>query len=1508
MRHCLNLVLILLAFCSTASAQYQTLDFNVTKPDPALYTTDIPASAFTPEGLKLEMKKGVTYTLMSKDLYSSEYCFDLQFDVPQRGQSGRFYIDTVLENTQMKRKAVGSYASRGPQAQDGGVLRYYKDGKPQTLKWGDGLTDASQIHGVDGRRQHIEWIRMNKVGRRIFCLFKVKEDQYGWAGVSSYPRPTFFQEDCDAYQVGFTIRCDDDFAGTVLIRKLQLSGPAVKPRDKTNHTFLFDFGPINQELEDDFTPISELTMYDPQAGYGWVIPDPDKLWRSVDGEVPQATDKMIADNHLAPLPTDVEGWYISWLRQAYWCELNDRRLFSSASMGGDWIEFFKQWLDLKTPLERDYVGLSKPHQFSRDHMARRDIDERRASQYIDDDCDGEFRVDLPNGQYNLILGVGWSGDWMSSGEYAGFNVDINGRVRKKGLTGNWRRVTQQPIRNVEVNDGKMDIRFFADVRKTMNNYRTADTGVGWHINYIVILPAEERELMNEWEWKIIKKRGEKIRKVTFVEGEAPQLHNENGFISLNGKPFHFVKIMGNFHPGASDYYPYYQLGTLLQGDSAISGSQHFFKPDWEKLSYSDDYPWDLIDRLNVTYSWDLLSDLHGNSILSFVPHQVSGEGTPTMDSRGRINRYNVQPPLNSALGHEIQKEAFTMLANQIGVHPGWAGHFLYEELWHPDEAGYDDQSLLQYWGWLQRKYQTIEALNTDWGTKYAGFDEITPPPPGQKEFYEYTPQWVNFRTFRGWAQVQMIKTAMELVHKLEPQHISLGAKGDYGTQTWYPAEFLDMFGWYSPYLASSVSRFFGNTPVCGMYMFNCEHAYLDGRRQVDHKPGPRQYQGREERDMYNRMVSAAFKGAKGFWSEWYTNGMCHAFHRPGPIQRDASKYRIIHWTGQLAFYEPEAFTGPPVQLERAATQASAANQMFQRLAPLWLPAKPPQPKVLLAINETSNFLSFFGDRPYADLEDVSLRVLKSANLPVDVLHLPYVKDLSPYKLIVMAETTAAVSKAEVERLKQFVANGGKLIIINGGGFSDSDHPRRYTGNENKDEVFPLEAFADAGGYDLIAGNRWHMDMGKMDVRWLKTDVAPEFADNQPLGAWNTEHYLKARPGSTVFLKGTLEKGGKEVDIGILSKDRNIVAIRMPSKTASDDLIHPIARFFRKLTDSWNIDDRVVMDGVDDAWDSYAGYLQGDGYTLATVCNDNETNRLKTALKLRMLAPGQYTITDVTGLKPELSRKADGGLTIKPDPQASVMKVLATLSNEQLAKDGIACDVAPREARILLIRPANENTWVSVYKPTLTWLVHKPLTIAYGTSPADKNGAESLRVALEKVGVKVEVTPVTSVKVRHERREVRINPEYDDRKPNENTSKWYLLDTFENDLVDGDRNVIAVGSAQTNSLVDLWGKPGTFSYDKSAEKITAEYPGKGRGVIGIVEGINSAVYDPQSQCRDGLIVGGSDDAGTTAAVNKLVDLVAQYCKNPPPIAVPPPGPAERAKAEAAAAGAATAPAQ
>jgi len=51
------------------------------------------------------------------------------------------------------------------------------------------------------------------------------------------------------------------------------------------------------------------------------------------------------------------------------------------------------------------------------------------------------------------------------------------------------------------------------------------------------------------------------------------------------------------------------------------------------------------------------------------------------------------------------------------------------------------------------------------------------------------------------------------------------------------------------------------------------------------------------------------------------------------------------------------------------------------------------------------------------------------------------------------------------------------------------------------------------------------------------------------------------------------------------------------------------------------------------------------------------------------------------------------------------------------------------------------------------------------------------------------------------------------------------------------------------------------------------------VIGWIDAVNAPTYDLRSQARDAVFAGGSDKAGTEAAVRKLVDLIAAHC--PPP---------------------------
>ena len=70
---------------------------------------------------------------------------------------------------------------------------------------------------------------------------------------------------------------------------------------------------------------------------------------------------------------------------------------------------------MKTPLERDFVGMARPFHFAMDSLYQKDVEERRGSLYIDDDLSADFLIDLPNGRYNVILGVGYSSRFWPAG-------------------------------------------------------------------------------------------------------------------------------------------------------------------------------------------------------------------------------------------------------------------------------------------------------------------------------------------------------------------------------------------------------------------------------------------------------------------------------------------------------------------------------------------------------------------------------------------------------------------------------------------------------------------------------------------------------------------------------------------------------------------------------------------------------------------------------------------------------------------------------------------------------------------------------------------------------------------------------------------------------------------------------------------------------------------------------------------------------------------------------------
>ncbi len=1453
------LLAALLFLPALARADWGTVDFSVTNNDKSAYVTEnIPDSAFTPEGLLLEIDGKKNYSWTSKRSFNSEFNFDMQIEVLEHSTNynSKARLEMHLINKEKRRAGVGAYDItywNATNCVSYSWQAYYKEGKPVSMSK-DKVTPMNSL--LAGIPLNSEWLRMYKAETmHIFFMGREKGKQYGWA-TGRYPCFNDMNEDCDEYQVGFRTGAENGGRMKVLIKAIKVSGATVAPRDPKKREFLFDFGPPNQELEDDFAGVNEFSEYSKEKGYGWVFEDPKQIRRNffLSFGPPQLNDKDIARYAFQPIfGNDASNWWFAGAcRVSYWQQQNDLRDFGSSTIGWSWIEFFKRHVDVHTPLEKDSVNMSRTYYFLASNSYRKDAEERRGSTYVDDDLSTEFWIDVPNGTYNLMVGAG--GAW---------NLEVQGKVRKRAFNG------MEQVPSVVVQDGKIRLRLFCDVRGPAQAWQHWGIATSWAISYLLVLPSEDKDGLNAWEWKIVKRKAERIRQVTFVEGDPAVMKNENGFLSLNGKPFYYSILQYNCMPGVTDHFPYYCLANTMTVANSLKASRHFFRRDWEKFSLAEDYPWANIDQMNTLYTWKYLGALQRLADISFVPRQVAGEGAPTVDSRGRVDRYNIQPPLNSALGKEIQKEVFTMTSNQLRLHPANGSAYLYEELWHPNETGYDDQSIIQYRTWLEERYKNIEALNGAWGRQYKVFDDVNPTLPGAKGFWEYEPEAVSFRLFRGWAQVQTVKSASELVHKLEPEHFIWGTKGDGATQSWNTGDYLDMFGWYGPYVAASVARYFGKTAISGGFLLSCEYSYVDGRKQLDHKPGPQNHIGHSDINLYPRMISNVFKGAKAFYVEWYNNGCQHAFHLTDLIRKASPTGGIKRWTGEMVFFEPEGMEGPPVYVERAALRASRANQMFYRLAPLWLPARPLAPKVLLATTEVSLFLNFFEGSSGLFMDDIARRVLGATCIPPDISRLDAIKKLSDYPVIILANTTAAISPNDVKRLREYVNQGGKLIILDAGGFTNSERPSRY--NPDKACVFPLQEIADMAGYRFMGENWYHTPFCKATLAWTPCEAAPWTPREGTLGEYSLQYYYVPTNGSQTFLKGTLPDG-KAVSYGLINKDRNIVVMHLP---AGDDKVNrSVANWFAGLLKMWKVDGRVTLEGVPDSWEMYAGVLEGEDYTLAAVCNNNTQEVRKVSLKLNTLTNGgEYAVCDVTGERPDLVKKEDGGWALKPDDAARRSRIMARLDAREIAEKGIAAEIAPNQAQVFLIRPLRDKVWVSIWKPSLKAFIRRPVTVVHGAADASgKKQAERIMATLQKLGVKADILTDDKVKLKKEAHEVRIKPDGGARGPNEDMSKYYLVDTFENEFVVTARQLICVGSEESNSLIKHLDKRCSFAYDKSAEKITKDYPGSGRGVIAMVESVNSATYDPQTPSRDALVVGGSDASGTRAAVDRLIELL------------------------------------
>ncbi|HUU43045.1 MAG TPA: hypothetical protein VMX57_04660, partial [Planctomycetota bacterium] len=680
----------------------------------------------------------------------------------------------------------------------------------------------------------------------------------------------------------------------------------------------------------------------------------------------------------------------------------------------------------------------------------------------------------------------------------------------------------------------------------------------------------------------------------------------------------------------------------------------------------------------------------------------------------------------------------------------------------------------------------------------------------------------------------------------DPTRPVAGAKGQFGIASWSYAPATDVFGWYGHAnmdVARAASEHFGKI-LCPVHVNVCQHQTMRGGTPVGTDPFMNY-----RRAAYALMLTRVIDGAKSIFNEDY--GMGHDFHYFHRTKAMRGKKLEGTLGGEVKLDRDDY---PDVYLESKSLELARVNQLLLRLAPVFLPARVPKARVaMLATTETS-FLS--GPNPfYSNQTRLGDELFKRLHIPYDVLRRPIFDEMKNYDVVVLGPLAQALTPEDAGKIRAFVAGGGKLLVLPPTARADARtlKPRNF-------------GLADLAGC-VVTGS---IDSGgPLDITVTKNDLTRSLEPGDKL------------PG---FTKRTNRLAGLEITDGVAlaevdgkpvaaaSKDRRVVTVCLPQAVASWSALpterfdRNTVRFFHDVFDAWKLERPVVLTGGVEPHLIDAGVLEGrdsssNRYYLVILASYSEQPQTVNA-KLTFLPDGDYDVIDVTGERPLIATDATGQNVFTPDPvyRRSFYVAKSTSAKTLGETAGVPLEVGPLMGRVLLVRrviPQGSPVWVNCPADEIQALLLKPLIIVPGTSEDDRKAAERVAGWFPRMGVKASIVPAAEIKTRPVKNEVVID--------------GFKVAEFNSTPLDVDANLILIGNETTNPVIRHLGAAGTFCFDKVLMKVDAKFPGPGRGVISVVESVNSEVYDWTARSRDAIVISGSDAAGLRAALNAFCGI-------------------------------------
>jgi len=989
---------------------------------------------------------------------------------------------------------------------------------------------------------------------------------------------------------------------------------------------------------------------------------------------------------------------------------------------------------------------------------------------------------------------------------------------------------------------------------------------------------EKQQIAIDPEQLSYEKRAKELYNLEIPKGTVQKFAVNNGYIHRDGKPF-FMAYANPFSAGRESVlkiYNYYGLiNVRMSGVSFLPTLEIFSLPIWLKEGW-DKYhlqPWEMGELLNETrlnydegiltllYSAEAIILARGDYWLDNYPEVIAqtADGTRLRDEFGYMAANKISP-----VYQEYLRQCHTVLGRVFKDHPGVLGLSPWEEMgWRVGQGPgklvpQSPADLKRYQGWLEKKYGSIGKLNEEWGVDYKTFEDVKFP--GWKE------QTANFAKFQAWRSEATVKCA-EVIYKAfkeaAPDQLVMGQKtyGERGISSgywkqaidnWALTEWTDIsreFSWEASLGLASCRAYGDKVMESAIWSVSCDYIQQDKWSGLDPK---------KNKAPYSYIMRLAFRGNKAMHWETYDlhyNSWFHLIHYNKRWAKENKTFDNMRYASSGT---------ADVVIEERTLKAARIQQWIMRNASLVLPASVPKPDVAVLMTTASPMIGYDPNNKLA----LTKRIIPSTDLDnagqdfyflgalFDNMHLRFdcveeriIDEIFKYKVLIVGYQANVMSRNTAEKIIYFVKKGGTVLFYPEGGTWDSiNFQKDKAVNEispgfglsellaakiDNDKIIEQKGIVvkkEISGYkagETVMTNRYF----GVKLESIGGEVMAVTEDGQPV-------LVKGGNGRTYYFGGYLGcmyyQGAHE----------------------------RIARLVEGILKTAGVEKRVEIEGMADRKNVLPDLLEGEGYWLVSVNNfGDEEKNLK--IKVNGLPGNEYEVVDISGEGLTFEKDAGGSFHLKPDPEGAKAKyVTEKISGKELAKAGFEGNVEKCMSRVWLIRPAGVEVWVNATKEALRSYVElrKPLKIVvgHGCNGEEEKLAEELSQVLAKKGLSVAVVKDSEIKAR-----------VMEGKLEEDGCE---LEKYSHKVIDEDANLILIGNASENSVVKHLETAGNYVFSKVPEIVDEKYPGKGRGIIQLVESVNHYSYDATDKGRDAILAGGSDGEGTIKAIKELTRIM------------------------------------